>query len=298
MKRLVQVFLLCAPWAGAVAAAPADENVSDSALQVRGIFDASLPGTERKHALRLLFRPHLGDLQRRDTLRVPLGIRYGLTPNWEATGEIEGYISHGLGDVAAFADKGLSQVHLGTKYRLPVQLRGWDVAVGADYTHPLGSPPLEVTDGLEHTAPYISFARPLPSQPDMRVFLGLGADLINKTNITGRLEKNQLGDDTATLSAGWVWRRGPYHYTLEGAWTTTDGIGGPRQGNVLSLRPGLIWEVPPEFTFHSKGQWLAGVGLRITHGPDGTDIGASAKLRVNFDFKQLFGRRRSGAWQR
>ena len=52
------------------------------------MFESSLPGTERKHALKLTFHPRVGDLSRYDHLRVPLGFRYGLTANWEATAEI------------------------------------------------------------------------------------------------------------------------------------------------------------------------------------------------------------------
>ena len=59
-----------------------------------------------------------------------------------------------------------------------------------------------------------------------------------------------------------------------------------------SLRPAVVWEIPRRYTFNSRGQWLLGFGLRFTEGPDGFDVGASAKVRVNFDFKRLFGLRK------
>lgn len=264
-------------------------EVSDSALRIRGIFDAALPGTERKNSLRLIFHPHLGDLMKRDHLRTPLGLRYGLTRNWEVTGEVETYFSHGLKATGLGKNWGLSQMHLGTKYRLgDRRIGGWETALGFDYTRPLGAPPLEVTDGLEHFAPYVTFARPLPARPDMRVFWGVGADLVNRTDIPGELRRNQLGDDAARLSGGVVWHLGAYHYTLEMDWATTDGFGGPAKGNVINLRPAVVYELPPHLRFGAKGQWLVGLGLRATHGPDGMDYGASAKVRVNFDLKRLW----------
>lgn len=286
--------LVCCFSLGGLAAAPADApEVSDSALRIRGIFDAALPGTERKNSLRLIFHPHLGDLRRRDHLRTPIGLRYGVTRNWELSGEVETYFSHGLQNESFGRNWGLSQLHLGTKYRFDeFRIRGWNLALGLDYTRPLGAPPLEITDGLEHFAPFVTFARPLPARPEIRVFWGVGADLVNRTEVPGALRRNQLGDDSARLSGGLVWRLGAYHYTLEADWATTDGIGGPARGNVVSLRPAVVYTLPESFRLGTSGQWLIGLGLRVTHGPDGMDYGASAKVRVNFDFKGLLRGRR------
>lgn len=279
-------------WSAGLVAEP---DPTDSALRIRGIFDAPLPGTERKNSLRLIFHPHFGDLTEREHLRIPLGLRYGFTRNLEGTLEIEGYLSHGL-KAAAFADDlGLSQIHLGAKYRLERELlRGWDTAVGFDYTHPLGAPPVDVTDGLTHIAPYFTFARTLERHPDLRVFWGVGADMVNKTSVPGRLSKNQLGDDTVNFTGGLVWKHGNFHYTLEADWRTTDWVGADGRGNYFALRPGLVWEVPAEITRSPRGQWLLGFGLRAAHGPDGFDLGAGAKVRVNFDLKRLLGRRSVG----
>ena len=262
------------------------DTLPDDDLRIRGIFNSSLPGTEQKHGLRLLFHPHLGDLSRRDFLRIPLGLRYGLTQNWEVTGEAETYISHGLGDVPLGEKFGFSQVHLGTKYHIGGRLfDGWDVAVGADFTSPVGSPPREITDGLEHVAPFFTAARRWRDSPDIRVFWGMGADLVDRSSIPGKLSKNQLGDDSISLTGGTVWRRGPLNYTLEATYATTRSFGGHPE-DVFTLRPAVLWEVPVGYTARFGGRWVVGLGLRATNGPDGTDFGASGKVRVNFDFKR------------
>lgn len=294
MKPLRATILLAALGL-ATARLAANPDPTDSALRIRGIFDAPLPGTERKNSLRLIFHPHFGDLTERDHLRIPLGLRYGFSRNLEGTLEVEGYLAHGLKGAAFAGDFGFSQIHLGAKYRLDREvLRGWSTAVGFDYTHPLGSPPLDITDGLTHIAPYFTFARTLPDHPDLRVFWGVGVDMINKTAVPGRLSKNQLGDDTVNFTGGLVWKHHNFHYTLEADWRTTDWVGADSRGNYFALRPGLVWEVPPEITRSSRGQWLLGFGLRAAHGPDGFDIGAGAKVRVNFDLKRLLGRRSVG----
>ena len=74
-----------------------EPKISDDELRIRGVFDTALPGVEKKNRLKLIIHPHFGDLHRRDYLRVPLGVRYGLTQNWEITGEVEAYFAHGLG---------------------------------------------------------------------------------------------------------------------------------------------------------------------------------------------------------
>ena len=73
-----------------------------------------------------------------------------------------------------------------------------------------------------------------------------------------------------------------------------DGADGDAQRTILvdelvALRPSVVWVLPQRYTFSSKGKWLLGLGLRLTRGPDGNDVGLNAKLRVNFDFKRLLG---------
>lgn len=267
-------------------------GLTDDQLRLRGIFNTSLPTTERKHSLRFIFHPHFGDFTEKDHVRIPLGFRYGITEKWEATAEVEGYVSHGFGDVPAFEEFGFSNIHLGTKYRLG-QLRwgGWDTAVGFDYLQPVGHPPSDVTDGLTHMVPFVSFSRRLEADPRWRVFWGFGADLINKTDVVGELEKNQIGDDSVNVSAGVVWDRNRWHYTLEGQIATSRGIGAPEDSTVFTLRPGVVWDVPDKYTHWIGGNWVLGLALRATDGPDGLDFGAGMKIRVDFDFKKLIGRK-------
>jgi hypothetical protein len=264
--------------------------VSDDDLRIRGIFDSALPGTERKNSIRLIVHPHFGDFHQRDYLRMPVGLRYGLNERLEVTGEMETYFAHGLGNVPFFGRSGLSALHFGTKYQFG-KLWGtdWDTAIGFDFTRPIGTPPSDITDGLKHMAPYVSFSRRLITAPEWRVFWSVGYDEVRSTALPLNLQKNQLGADAGTVSGGFLWDRGAMTYTFETAWTSSR-ISRRFDHDVLTLRPGFVWVVPPRFTFGDSGRWLLGGGLKLSKGPDGFDVGVSTKLRVNFNLRSLWRR--------
>lgn len=289
---------LAAPVASSQPPATPESAAPDDDLRIRGIFDSALPRTERENSLRLIVHPHLGDLTKDDYLRTALGLRYGITRFWEATAETESYFSHGLKQRAFFQESGFSSFHLGTKYNLgEIFATSWETSVGIDWQRPVGSPPVELTDGLDHLAPYVTFSRSLPDRPPWRVFGGLGYDFVQRTAVPGQLRKNDLGGDAARMSAGVLYQQGALTYTLEAAYATmhmTKDIDRER----YSLRPGFIWVIPPNYTpVGREGKWLFGFALDLTKGPDGFDLGASAKLRANFDFKRLLSGHRASASQ-
>jgi hypothetical protein len=142
--------------------------------------------------------------------------------------------------------------------------------------------------------PYLSLSRQLVDHPGWRTFATLGWDNVTHTSTPGQLEKNELGDDSVNLSGGVLYERGPLTYTLEASYATTR-LTSAVDRDVYSLKPGLVWVVPPKYTFAARGKWLFGAGLRLSHGPDGNDIGLSAKLRFNFDFKRMLGLKKAPA---
>ncbi len=285
--RLSVIIVMCACALPGRSAEPA--KVTDDDLRIRGIFESALPRTEQRKSLRLILHPHLGDLRERDYLRTALGLRYGLTRNWEATVEADWYFSHGVKAVPFLREQGFSSWHAGSKYRLgEVWASGWECSVGADVVQPIGTPPTTVTDGLRHLSPYVTFSRQLKRWPDWRVFFGTSYDFVENTGIVGKLKKNQLTDDAVGVSGGLLWARGAATYTLEASYATMHSSSDNTR-DILTIRPGLVWAIPPVFKFGSSGKWLLGFALRLSDGADGVDLGASVKLRVNFDFKRLLG---------
>ncbi len=284
-------------WAGLAAAAalraetPVEgirgDAVPDEEVRIKGVFNSELPRTERKHYLRMIVHPHFGDLHREDYLRAPIGLRYGLTENWEVSAAIEGYFAHGLGDESFFNKYGLSAMQLGTKYRPNwTFVPGWEMGMGLDYSHPLDHPPVDITDGLSHTKPYLTFARDFPEWQGLRVFWGVGVDEVSETSVQGRLEKNDFGSSSNSFTAGFVWPRTGFTYTFESTYATTALLGEDNEHRI-TVRPGMIFELPQQWTFHSRGQWLMGVATPVTWGPDGWEVGLSVKLRGNFNLKKM-----------
>ena len=263
---------------------PAPPIVGDD-LRIPDIFTSHLPGTLSSGDLRLSAHPHLGDFRARDYLRSAIGVRYGLTSQWEASVSTEFYFSHGLGDTTFFKHFGLSTLGLGTKYNLEDRpIAGWKTAVGFDFNTPVSHPPADLTDGMRHYTPYLVSSRRLVAHPEFRIFWGVGVDLISHTGQPGEPGKNQLADNNTSLSAGAVWDHHSLHYTFEVAWDSTRLIGHTHD-DTLILRPGVIWEIPWFRSSKSGRVVLLGGALRTTFGPDGTGFGAGAKLRINFDPK-------------
>lgn len=259
---------------------------SDDDLRIRGVFDSNLPNTERKYALKIILHPHFGDLHRHHYLRIPLGLRYGMSDRWELSAEGETYFSHGLKSKSFGSEIGFSGIRISSKYhgnffRSP----NWDEAIGFDYTVPMGTPPLELTDGFTHFKPYINFANRLDNLPNLRVFLGLGLDLVVQTSIPGWLRENALGDNANSFTFGGVWEGERVSYTFETTYATTRLLGDTDR-DLITVRPGIIWKVPRSYTFNSNGNWVLGLAIRADHGRDGLDLGLSVKARINLDFKK------------
>lgn len=254
-------------------------------IRIPEVFTSHLPQTLRAGGVRISVHPHLGDFSIRDYIRITMGVRYGLTRNWEVSARTDTYFSHGLGDVAFFKQVGFSTLELGTKYDIGAGvIAGWNTAVGFDFSMPVSRPPADLTDGMRHYNPYFVASRRLPAHPTIRVFWGAGVDFVQHTDRPHELQKNQLDDDATELSAGAVWDRRSLHYTFEMAWASTRLLGQTKDDTFL-LRPGVIWEVPWFRARHPGRIILLGGALRTSFGPDGTDIGVGAKLRVNFNPK-------------
>lgn len=258
-------------------------------LKLPGIFNTDLPRTEHKSSVRFIFHPHFGDLTRRSHQRVPFGLRWGATQNLELSGEVESYFAHGLGHEKFGSAAGFSGLRGGMKYHWTDWLKPWlDSATGVNVAQPVGAPPADVTDGLRHITPFVTFAHQLEARPDLTVFVGVTRDFVSRTSVPGRRRKNEFADDTWSVTPGFVWHRGAFHYTLETGVMSNAGLGGETT-NVFLLRPAVSWDLPRGLTFNSKGRWVFGLGLRATHGPDGNDFGVSGKFRGEFNLKRMLG---------
>jgi hypothetical protein len=224
-------------------------------------------------------RPHLGDFFHRDYLRLPVGARAQVTDHLELSAELEGYFTHGLGDAAGY---GLSRYRVGWKYEEvmgPLHRLGW--STGLDFESPLSRPPMELTDGHRHLLPFLAFSKVILSDSNIVGYAGLRADFLSHTALPANFGRNQLHSNSTTFGAGLTrdWTR--FRVALTGTWSTTALLTNENK-NVFALRPDLLIPLTRKPGPNSRTHLLLIVGGRAVHGPDGTELGVTGSVRIEF----------------
>lgn len=262
----------------------------DDEFLIPEVFQGHLPSTLEKYALRFSVNPRVGDLQNKDHMRLITGLRYGVSENFEIGASSDLYFSHGHGDVHTFENYGAANLKLSAKVNLGEPFfPGWKVGAGFECQSPIGRPPAELTDGLRHFNPYVTFSHRLEAHPDMRIFFGFRFDLLGRTSVQGELGKNSVTENASGVTGGWVIDRKNWHYTFEASYDTTRWLG-HTAADIYVVRPGVLWEIPKRNYPQLKSNWLVGLAVKSTFGPGGTSIGASFRLRYSRDFKKLLRR--------
>ncbi|MBI3886586.1 MAG: transporter [Opitutae bacterium] len=275
------------------AAASAPALPRDTELhKIDGIFNTDLPKTERKNTIRVIVHPRFGDLTRRNYLRVPTGIRWGINNHTEVSATIEPYFAHGLKSGAP--GTGIGDLQFGAKYAWHEWLKpDYDTSVGLNLFFPVGRPPVDLTNGFNRYSPYIVIGKKIRAHPGLTVFVNTGLNFLSRSSTPGFFQANEARSNSFAITPGFVWDRYPWHYTFEATYESTSLIGRDNK-QFLTLRPGLAWDLPRKLTFNSNGRWLVGFGYRLTLGPDGTTSGSGGKIRGEFRLKRLFGRGAKG----
>jgi hypothetical protein len=289
--RLALISFVVAATCGAADATTDAENPEEF-TRVRGLFDVDLPKTVEKFKAKVTLHPHFGDLLHRDYLRLPVGVRMGVSDNTEVSSEVEAYVTHGLKQSAGY---GFDLVRLGAKHQLRKSAHSdIDISLGLNTAFPVGRPPLSLTDGFNHFSPYVTISKPWMGHPQLTPFLSVGTDLIWRSSVPGEFTKNQPHSDSMGVSTGFLYDRRQIKYALTTSYWTTSLIG---QGNrqFFSVNPSVLVQLPPALKFHAQGNWIVGVGFKTNFGPDGTDLGLSLKLRGEFNFSHFL-RRTRDAW--
>jgi len=255
--------------------------------KIAGIFDTDLPKTERKGSLRFIIHPHLGDFTNRSYVRVPLGLRWGVNDHVEFTATVEPYLAHGL--KSGSPGNGIGDVQFGAKYAFHEWLKpDYDASTGLNVRLPVGSPPLDLTDGYNHYSPYLVISRKSPRLAGLTWFVSPSLDIMRKSFVNGTFRKDDPHSSSLIFGTGFVLDRYPYHYTLEAGYQTTSLIGKDNEQFVF-VKPGFAWDLPRRLTFNSRGRWLFGFSIKFTEGPDGLRVDTGGKIRGEFSLRRMFG---------
>jgi len=272
------------------ASAPAAETPTADTKppRLRGLFEIDLPRFDPPGTFSLHLNPRFRDLLNRDYLRIPTGVRWTLDELTELELETEAYLTHGLKDSAG---NGLGELRFGAR-RL---IRRWpqprfDTSFGVNLEFPVGNPPLDMTDGLNHVKPYFVTEYRPPAHPRLTHFAGLTLDFVSDSPVDGLIGPNTPEDDSVALTGGVVYTRTPLVWTLQATYTTTLLSG--RDEHFFTLNPSVLWFVPRRYTLISRTQWMIGFGLRSTWGPDGHDFSTSTRVRAEITLRQALQRLR------
>ncbi len=260
---------------------------NDAFAPIPGIFNSELPRMTLPADLRVTLRPRFGDLQNRDHLRLVWGLRYGLTPQWELSSDIDSYLAHGLKDKSALSTNGISQLSIGAKYRFNDFLEPfWDTAAGIKFSVPVGHAPEELTDSLRHITPFMTMEHVFKRHPSVTAFFSYGLDINSRAAPRTNTDEH-YGADTWFVTPGLTWRRGPVKYTLEVTYRSSAGLDNTDTYNV-TVRPGMAWTLPPNLTFNSRNRWVLGLGLSAGLSDHGSSFGVNTRIQTDFDFRRIF----------
>jgi len=297
MRHLLSVLLLTLTLPAALAqTAPAGTGPSaheQAAVPsgIRGLFDFDLPTIDPPGTMKLILHPHIGDFVRHDYMRLDAGLLWALNDHFEIRPEGTVYFTHGLGGSSADG-YGIGELRLGSKYIL----RGWpdadfETSVFMNIQVPVGSPPADMTDGFNHYAPGFLVQHHSLKYAKITTFAGAGLDLVSDSNIAGTPVRNQPVDDSMNFTAGVIYDLGQVKWTLSATYATTAVLGDATE-NFYYLRPSLLWYVPKKYTFNYETQWIIGLGLRASWGPDGTEFSSSSRVRAEITFRQFMDKMR------
>lgn len=283
----------------AVSAAAQDPDAAPAAVaasgeqpslpsRIPGLFEIDLPKTERRGNIRFSFQPSFRDLIDKAYLRIPLEFRWGVNDHFELNSAIETYVDPGLR--RGQSGFGLYTLHFGTKYAWLKWLKPtWDASVGFNSSIPVSHPPIELTDGHNHFTPYIVFGRKLGWVPGLSGFIHPSVDFLSKSSTPGNFGRNQPHSNSLTLTPGLLYDHKAWHYTLEVDCTTTSLIG-KGDHDFVTIRPGVVWDLPRKLVFNARGRWLAGFNVTTVFGPDGNTFSTGGRFRGEVNLTRLFRR--------
>jgi len=254
--------------------------------RIPGLFEIDLPVTERRGAVKFIFQPHFRDFISKDYLRVPLEFRWGVNDHFELNSVTDAYFDHGLRH--SHNGQGLSSLHFGAKYAWHEWLKPtWSTSVGFNSSIPVSRPPRELTDGHNHFTPYIVFGRKLNWLQGLSGFVHASVDLLSKSSTPGNFGRNQPHSNSMTLTPGFLYDRKAWHYTLEVDGTTTRVLG-KGDKDFLTIRPGVVWDLPKKLVFNARGRWLAGFNITAVFGPDGNTLSTGGRFQGEVSLRRPF----------
>ncbi len=243
------------------------------------LLDIGLPSFAPPGTVRLYSHPKFGDLLHEDYFRLPIGAAMKVSENVELNAEVGSYFTHGLGDNVG---NGFYQLQLGAKTEFAVSSdAGW--STGFEYITPLSRPPIEITDGVRHIMPSMTYTRTVVPRWGLVGFGTLGFDIIDHTILQENFRRNQLHYNSTTLTLGIAreWRR--MHLILS-VFDGTTLLMSHQHQNVFGIRPSL--GIPLLRRADGSPRATGTFEGRLIWGHDGFETGINTSIRIDLRYRR------------
>jgi hypothetical protein len=240
------------------------QSVRDEVLRMRDLFDVKLPGALGRKNLVFDFEPKAGDLVRRQFVRYPFTVRYGLTPKWEIYG--------GLTPISPNPFKsgedhrwGLGLFNFGVRHDSVLNDCYFkQVSYGVENSIPLGEPPESLIDHYIHVKPYVTASRPLESLKKTTLLTSISYDRSFKSPSRDNVPPDVVKRHILEVAPGLFYKPSEFGYLAQ------CGVQWIDEPNGIHLaytgKAGVLWDVPIERSkrWHLPGKWQLELAYRFT----------------------------------
>lgn len=244
------------------------------------LFETDLPKTQFNYEMDISLRPNASDALKKDYIRSPVKLKYGLTDNWEVALEPMTYFDNFLrGEYGLF----MSDAALATKYHLGI-IKGIDTAVAMKAVFPVRYDP-RISDGYYHYMPTLLVGKKLKLFRPVHTGLSIGTNFVKGPGPPGTITPR----DTLNISMGGSYTIEKVSYSLETVYVTDHIDGGTMES--LHITPGIKVDVNDWFRDNSiPGRWSFGMGVRLglMDAPSEVEFLVRLKLHLRFDYKVDF----------
>ncbi len=257
---------------------------------VNEFFDTRLPGTLDKFDLTLEYRPRFSDFIRREFIRFPLLLRYGVTEDFEVGVLTTPYLPHPLksGDERGW---GPGEIGILARTNITPVFALWDWAtVEVTFRQPLGRPPVDLIDGYTRLRPSLAVSRAVIDPETTILFANVSYDYA--VGHWGRAEPDPelvTRQNIAEAGPGVLFKPTELGYFAEYRLRHIDEPEEDRWAHVY--RVGIVWEVPRFRSARVRlpGYWQVEAGYRLTDEQRrSVDHALTLRLRWRGDLKAVF----------
>jgi hypothetical protein len=263
-------------------------------LRMTEFFDTTLPGTLGKYHLVLDLSPRFGDFAKREFVRFPLELRYGLRERCEFYTGFTPFMPNPFDDGPDHR-WGPGEGRLGLRYDLsPHALFYRLMTAGLETRVPLGEPPITLIDHYIHVRPYLTASRTLTALPATTLFTTVGYDRALRDPARDGIPAGVIKRHVADLTPGLLYLPGQFGGFVE---YSLRHLAEP-EGNRLAHdgKLGVLWDVPRTRTraWGLPGKWQFDLGYKVSDEEGRAPRhGVVAHLRCRTNLKEVLGGRKT-----